>query len=171
MMCGCPGDECVARGQVGQVRGAGVYGRLPPALCVCLVCVCVCVCVHSCTSTGKLICLVGVSVCLGSRGCESASHPCHKDAVPGKWERVFTAAGARGRLGGGERAARGLGPARGKLQSQPHSEAPGGSCRSRPFLPAPHPVLLPLIPEGVLEGPGWGLSGPRCGAGVGMCER
>ena len=79
--------------------------------------VCVCVCAHSCTPIGKLICLVGVFVCLGSSGCESTSHPCHEDAAPCKWKRVFTAAGVCGRLGGGERAAQGLGPARGKLQS------------------------------------------------------
>ena len=83
---------------------------------------------------------------------------------------VFTAAGIRGRLGGGERAAQGLGPARGKLQSQRHSEAPDGSCLSCPFLPAP-PAPLPLIPDRALEGPDWGLAGPRCGAGVGVCER
>ena len=139
----------------------------PPALCICPFCLCggVCVCVraHSCASTGKLICLVGVSVCLGSSGYASTSHPCHEDAVPGKWECVFTAAGVRGRLGGGKRAAQGLGPARGKLQSQRHSEAPGGSCLSRPFLPAP-PAPLPLISDR-------GLAGPRCEAGVGVCER
>lgn len=123
---------------------------------------CVCVCVHSCTSIGKLICLVGVSVCLGSSGCESTSHPCHEDAAPCKWKRVFTAAGVRGRLGGGERAAQGLGPARGKLQGQRHSEAPGGSCRSRPFLPAP-PFPLPLIPGGVRVGAGGARVWGRCG--------